>query len=234
MQLIRFKEIKETSTNKTHHYEVCRDGAARTRSFRFPRTQAQHDFAQKIFQTSRWLMSWGMLLSLGTTGVPTFSIFTSAAAFIQPDRPAQVHQPNFEPSASMQLAQAVPLNLEGRYDGIAVRVMGIDFAPSSIVLRLELVNSSEIAIQLNSGSPGQGMVLQDDVGNQYSIVPPESNTSIGLLSGETLTGEYTFAGPVSSSATSLTLITNSQTGQTDIVPTIVPKVVVSGIPIQQR
>jgi hypothetical protein len=173
-----------------------------------------------------------ILLSLVTVGLNTPAIATPPVQLSQSR--SLVYPPDRYPSAPTQLAQAIPLNLEGRYDGIAVRVMGVSFAQSSIVLRLELVNSSDIAIQLNSGSPGQGMVLQDDVGNQYSLVTPESNASIGLLSGETLTGEYTFAGPVSSSATSLTLITNSQTGQTDIVPTIVPKVIVSGIPIQQR
>jgi hypothetical protein len=227
MPLIQLKEISRKS--HTYKSEFCGDLTTATVLSRLKQIQPQRDcFPQPPLK----LMRWGIMLSLVTTGLTSPPIAASQTTLLMPrtygsDRPA-IDEPT-------QLAQTIPLNLEGRYpNDIAVRVRGIRFVENSIVLNLEIINGSDIAIQLNSGEPQQGMVLQDDVGNRYSLVTPESNSSIGLLAGERLAEEFTFAGPVSSSATSLTLITNDRAGQTDMVPTIVPKIVISGIPIQQR
>jgi hypothetical protein len=162
-----------------------------------------------------------------------FGLYPHRLAVARTSIRQQVYSGNRELVGQVQVAQSTPLNLEGRYpEDIAVRVRGINFVQDRIVLNLEVINGSEVAIQLNAGVPGRGMILRDDLGNQYSLVSPESNPSIGLLSGETLAGDYTFTGPIAPAATSLTLITNDQAGQTDIVPTIVPKVIISGIPVE--
>lgn len=240
MQLIRFKKtLQQTVCNDTPSWNE----SAGTRLSQVPMSQTSPNVSRKVLPRSCGLMSWGMwlfpeatsLAALSSTLIIVGVLNLVSLPGLSAPSPSLSH--NLDRSTAipdpLQLAQTIPLNLEGRHpDDIAVRVQGIRFVENSIVLNLEIVNGSDIAIHLNSGDPQQGMVLRDDVGNRYNLVTPERNSSIGLLAGETLTEEFTFTGPVSSSATSLTLITNDQAGQTDVVPTIVPKIVISGIPVK--
>lgn len=132
------------------------------------------------------------------------------------------------------------LNLESRYaNNVIVRITNISFTRDNIILALEVINDSEIAIQLNGGMPGEGIVLLDDLGNQYSFVPPRNNPAVGLQPGAELRGEFVFTGSVSPSANSLTLITNSgapsptatEQGENSPPVTEAPRITISDIPV---
>lgn len=145
-----------------------------------------------------------------------------------------VAQPVFagNQTAPVSIAQSAPV-LETSYHGnILLRVNGVTIQRDTVAVNLEVTNNSPISITLNSGLPGRGMILQDDLGNQYSINPPEDNPAVAVGSGDRLSGTFTFSGPLAANARSLTLITNVGSGQTEISPTIVPKMTISGIALQ--
>ncbi|GAB4236563.1 MAG: hypothetical protein Kow00121_63820 [Elainellaceae cyanobacterium] len=172
--------------------------------------------------------------------IPIVSTAFVAAFLMQPAGAASIGAASTAPSSSqqtpsgeLQLAQTeAALNLESRYqENIIVRITDVAFTRNNIILALEATNGSETTIELNSNTSGEGIILVDDLGNQYSFVPPRNNPSVGLQPGAELRGEFVFSGSVSPSANSLTLIINSGVTQDEMVPTNTPKITISDIPV---
>lgn len=101
------------------------------------------------------------------------------------------------------------LNLEvNDANGSVAQLTGISFAEDSTTIDLSMTNASSSNIKLNPNN--QAMVLKDNLGNQYDIVPPADNPEVNIQPGTTLKGQFVFLGRVAPSASTLTLITNSE------------------------
>lgn len=125
------------------------------------------------------------------------------------------------------LPPAQTLNLQANHpSGAQLQIKNISFEPELITVNLAATNSSKQAIALNQSQ----MLLQDNLGNQYNLLPLPENAELEITSGETLSGELMFIGRINAEATSLSLITNE--GEDEQTQTTYPRIVVEGIPVQ--
>ena len=53
------------------------------------------------------------------------------------------------------------------------------------------------------------MILKDDMGHLYYLVPPSNNVNVDIENASTLQGRFIFSGQLDPRATTLTLTTNS-------------------------
>lgn len=93
-------------------------------------------------------------------------------------------------------------------NGTVLQVMGVRFAPDRIIVNVAVVNRSPKTIKLNTNP--QNLILIDNLGNQYDVIPAIDNPRVEVPSYSTFNGDLTFATRLDSNATSLTLITNQQ------------------------
>lgn len=137
------------------------------------------------------------------------------------------------PSAAQTTATPLPapqtLNLQVNHpNGSVMQLRGITFAEDSSTVELAVTNNSRNPIKLNDN---QDMVLRDDLGNQYNLVPAPENPELVVQPGTTLDGEFVFLGQIPPSASSLTLTTNDRSGGNQ-ANTSNPKIVTANIPLQ--
>ena len=103
------------------------------------------------------------------------------------------------------------LNVRAQHpNGTVGRLTNISFIPKNTIVEIAVTNGSQYPIHLNYHR--KGLVLVDDIGNKYNIIPPFNNPSLEIESGTTFKGELTFQGGVNSQANHLTLITNNKIG----------------------
>lgn len=138
-----------------------------------------------------------------------------------------------KPPAAQTTATPLPapqtLNLQVNHpNGSVMQLRGITFAEDSTTVELAVTNNSRNPIKLNDN---QDMVLKDDLGNQYNLVPAPENPELVVQPGTTLDGEFVFLGQIPPSASSLTLTTNDRSGGNQ-ANTPNPKMVIANIPLQ--
>ena len=154
-------------------------------------------------------------------------VATSPTELPPPTPPAAIDSKNFV-NKSSSLPSSQTLNLQVNHpNGSVLQVKGIDFAGDRITLKFTVTNSLKQSIKLNHSE----MVLHDNLGNSYSLLPLPQNPELEILSGETIKGSLIFLGRIAPTATSLTLTTNSQAGSVQENATN-PKLVVA-IPISK-
>ena len=153
-------------------------------------------------------------------------VATSPTELPPPTPPAAIDSKNFV-NKSSSLPSSQTLNLQAHSNGSVLRVAGIDFAGDRITLKFAVTNSLKQSLKLNHSE----MVLRDNLGNSYSLLPLPQNPELEILSGETIKGSLIFLGRIAPTATSLTLTTNSQAESTQENATN-PKMVVA-IPISK-
>ncbi|PSB43598.1 hypothetical protein C7B80_23640 [Cyanosarcina cf. burmensis CCALA 770] len=93
-------------------------------------------------------------------------------------------------------------------NGTVLQVMGVRFAADRIIVNVAVVNRSPKTIKLNTNP--QNLILIDNLGNQYDVIPAIDNPRVEVASYSTFNGDLTFATRLDSNATSLTLITNQE------------------------
>ena len=151
-------------------------------------------------------------------------VATSPTELPPPNPPAAIDSDKaFVNTASLPSSQT--LNVQAHSNGAVLRVMGIDFAGDRITLKFAVTNSLKQSIKLNHSE----MVLRDNLGNSYSLLPLPQNPELEIFSGETIKGSLIFLGRIAPTATSPTLTTNSQAESTQDTN---PKLVVA-IPISK-
>ncbi|NEQ24787.1 MAG: DUF4352 domain-containing protein [Microcoleus sp. SIO2G3] len=111
-----------------------------------------------------------------------------------------------------------------------MQIIGVTFAEDSTTVELTVTNNSRNPIKLNDN---QDMVLKDDLGNQYNLIPAAENPELVVQPGTTLDGEFVFLGQIPASASSLTLTTNDKSSGNQ-ANTANPKMVIANIPIQRQ
>ena len=116
-----------------------------------------------------------------------------------------------ESSQVSAVPTAKPLNVQATHpNGTVGRLTKISFTKDDSKVEMSVINGSKNTIELNNN--GEGMVLVDDLGKQYSLAAPASNPDLEILPGTTLKGEFIFIGKVSPQTKFLNLITNHQSG----------------------
>ena len=153
-------------------------------------------------------------------------VATSPTELPPPTPPAAIDSNKTFVNKSSSLPSSQTLNVQAQSNGSVLRVMGIDFAGDRITLKFAVTNSLKQSIKLNHSE----MILRDNLGNSYSLLPLPQNPELEILSGETIKGSLIFLGRIAPMATSLTLTTNSQAESTQ--ETTNPKLVVA-IPISK-
>ncbi|MEM7555384.1 MAG: hypothetical protein AAF378_15045 [Cyanobacteria bacterium P01_A01_bin.84] len=115
------------------------------------------------------------------------------------------------------------LNVQGSHpNGTQGRITKISFTKNSAIVKMEVTNGSKNTIELNH--QGKGMVLIDDLNNQYKLAVPTDNPDLEILPGTTLKGEFIFPGKISPETKSLNLITNDKFGGNEDLSQI-PKII---------
>ena len=142
-------------------------------------------------------------------------IATSSTELPPPTAPAAVDNQNFVNKSSLPSSQT--LDLQSHSNGSLLQVKGIDFAGDRITLTITVTNSLKQSLKLNQSE----MILRDNLGNSYSLLPLPQNPELEILSGETIKGSLIFVGRIAPTATSLTLTTNSQAGSVQKTPKMV-------------
>ena len=166
-----------------------------------------------------------LLLVTATACQNRQEVATSPTELPPPTPPAAIDSKNFV-NKSSSLPSSQTLNLQVNHpNGSVLQVKGIDFAGDRITLKFAVTNSLEQSIKLNHSE----MVLRDNLGNSYSLLPLPQNPELEIFSGETIKGSLIFLGRIAPTATSLTLTTNSQAESTQDTN---PKLVVA-IPISK-
>lgn len=166
-----------------------------------------------------------LLLVAATACQNRQEIATSPTKLPPPTSPTALDNSQVDKSLSLPSSQT--LNLQSNHpSGTVLRVRGIDFAGDRITLDIAVTNALQEPIKLNQSE----MVLRDNQGNSYSLLPLPQNPELEILSSETIKGSLIFLGQIAASATSLTLITNSQTDS--VSKNTNPKIVVD-IPINK-
>ena len=123
------------------------------------------------------------------------------------------------------------LNLQVNHPNRSVmQLTGITFAEDSTTVELTVTNNSKNPIKLNDN---QDMVIKDDLGNSYNLVPAPENPELVVQPSTTLDGEFVFLGQIPPSASSLTLTTNDRSGGNQ-VNTPNPKMIIANIPLQRQ
>ena len=152
-------------------------------------------------------------------------VATSPTELPPPTPPAAIDSNKTFVNKSSSLPSSQTLNLQAHSNGSVLRVTGIDFTGDRITLKFAVTNSLKQSIKLNHSE----MVLRDNIGNSYSLLPLPQNPELEILSGETIKGSLIFLGRIAPTATSLKLTTNSQAESTQDTN---PKLVVA-IPISK-
>ncbi|MEA5506481.1 hypothetical protein VB735_25920 [Halotia wernerae UHCC 0503] len=109
-------------------------------------------------------------------------------------------------------------------DGTVLQVTGIRFGSDRIVVGLSVVNRSPRTVTLNTNR--QDLVLIDNLGNQYDVIPLIDNPKVEVPPYGTLNGQFAFATQLDSKATSLTLIANRRSGSLSKTATA-PRIIVN-------
>lgn len=101
------------------------------------------------------------------------------------------------------------LNLRQRHPGgTLLEVNSLRFDGNSMIINAEFINGANSDVRILV-SGGNGLRLQDNLGNTYNFVVPDGiNNSIELEQGESVGGEFVFLGPVEPEAEELILIVN--------------------------
>jgi hypothetical protein len=137
-------------------------------------------------------------------------------------------QPPAVQTTATSLRAPQTLNLQvNDPNGSVMQLTGITFAEDSTTVELTVTNNSRNPIKLNDN---QDMVLKDDLGNSYNLVPAPENPELVIQPGTTLDGEFVFLGQIPASASSLTLVTNNRTGGNQANN---PKMIIANIPLQR-
>lgn len=90
--------------------------------------------------------------------------------------------------------------------GIELVVEGMNFTDSRIGLLVRISNPTEFEVRI---APTAALsVLEDDLGNRYSLVLPESQGFISVPSGDAVAGTLVFAGRIDPRATSIGIALN--------------------------
>jgi hypothetical protein len=87
-------------------------------------------------------------------------------------------------------------------------IRGLERGPDSTRLHT-LVTTADRAVELNRNG---FMVLIDNAGQRYRLVPPPDNESVEVPPNSRLTGEMVFSGRVDPAAERVTLSTNDGSG----------------------
>jgi outer membrane protein OmpA-like peptidoglycan-associated protein len=116
--------------------------------------------------------------------------------------------------------------------GVELVVEGINFTDSRIGVLVRISNPTEYEVRI---APTAALsVLEDDLGNHYSLVLPESEGFIAVPPGDAVAGTLVFAGRVDPRATTIGIALNvggrsSRTvGDTLVPELLIPPVVLDG------
>lgn len=113
--------------------------------------------------------------------------------------------------------------------GVELRVEGINFTETRIGLAVRITNSTTLEARITpSLAP---TVLVDDLGNRYSLVPPEGETSVIIPRSEAVAGTLVFAGRIHPDASSVGLGINVGTESRVDRDRIFPEFVLRDIPL---
>lgn len=144
---------------------------------------------------------------------PSSSTSTSASTTTT-DSQSQSSTATQPETISSPAAGSVPaaqtLNLQVNHpNGSTARLTQLTFGEDNIVATLAVTNGHDNRIQLNSSD---GMVMTDNLGNQYNLAAPPNNETISIDPGTTLKGQFAFKGRLAPGATSVALTTNNKYG----------------------
>lgn len=89
-------------------------------------------------------------------------------------------------------------------NGLSLTVRRIAFRRDTTEVAVRVVNGSPDRVQLNSSR----MVLEDDEGRSYLLVPPNANPELAIPGRQRLSGTLRFVGRPGPTARSLTLVVN--------------------------
>lgn len=124
------------------------------------------------------------------------------------------------------------LNIVVRHaNGTTLTVNSLTLGSDTITVGLSAINGHGETIRLNDmGKADNGLILKDNLSNKYNFAVPTTNGNLEIAPGTTLRGQFVFVGKLDPTATSVTLITNSQFGGAqDFIKT--PKIEAT-IPVQ--
>lgn len=103
------------------------------------------------------------------------------------------------------------LNIKSEHpNGTIGKLSNISFNPKYTVVEIAVTNGFRHTIYLNLY--GKGLILVDDLGNKYNLIPPFDNPDVQIQSGTTFKEKLVFKGGVTTKVNNLTLITNNQIG----------------------
>ncbi|MEM6753095.1 MAG: hypothetical protein AAF630_09025 [Cyanobacteria bacterium P01_C01_bin.38] len=103
------------------------------------------------------------------------------------------------------------LNVKAEHpNGTIGRLSNISFNAENTVVEIAVTNGFRHNIYLNLY--GKGLILLDNLGNKYNLIPPLENPELKIESGTTFKGKLVFQGGVTTKADNLSLITNNQIG----------------------
>ena len=103
----------------------------------------------------------------------------------------------------------IPLTIQETHpNGTQLQISAVRYDDAGTAIDLVVVNNYDQRVELN----GRNMMLVDDLGNEYAVVPPADNEDVEVLAGDRLEGTFNFGGRVAPEANSLTLVTNESLG----------------------
>ena len=125
----------------------------------------------------------------------------------------------------------INLNIKAEHpNGTVGKITNISFHKNKTIVEMAITNGFQHTISLNLH--GKGLVIIDNLGDEYNFKPYFFNSDFEIKSGETFKGSLRFEGRVNPNAKSLTLITNSKIGS-DQLFTRRPKIQFN-IPLNQE
>ena len=95
--------------------------------------------------------------------------------------------------------------------GTAMHVSGITFGSNEIRVAAEFINGATGGVGIRI-SGGDRLRVVDNLGNEYNYVPPaqlRDRNNIEIEQGGTIGGDFVFAGPVNSEASSMAIVANT-------------------------
>lgn len=157
---------------------------------------------------------------------------TPASTSDQPSEPAPSEPPPSEPSPSEAEATgsslagtSFDLDLQQRTENSTLmRLTRLEITDDQALLDVEIVIPADLAFaQFNNSQQNPGR-MTDDLGNEYSLISPDGNVSIGVDEGQVLEGTLAYDGPIADDATTLTVTfnPNSDTTQDSVRDRIQP------------
>jgi hypothetical protein len=100
----------------------------------------------------------------------------------------------------------VDLDLEERTaNGTVFRVHRLEVTDLSILVDVEIIGSANFATMWFNNQMSTPAVIEDDLGNEYPLIPPEGNRSLNVKGGEQLEGTLSYQGPLHADVTTVTL-----------------------------